>query len=133
MRPFLFACVVFLAPVIVAEADELSGTFRTATGKAGGVLHVVFGACEDDPGKTCGVIRAAYDKTKTPREDYPHLGRRVVWDMEHDGRGKYTGGRLWSRGANKVLRSELLHRGDILRVSGCVGPVCRSEVWVGLD
>jgi len=133
MRHFLSACAVFLAPVIPAEADDLNGTFRTETGKAGGVLHVVFGACEDDPGKTCGIIKAAYDKSNAPREDYPHLERRVVWDMQHDGRGRYSGGRMWAHEANKVMKSELLHRGDVLRVSGCVGPVCRSEFWTKMD
>ncbi len=133
MRHFLSAFAVFLAPVIPAEADELNGTFRTETGKGGGVLHVEFGACDDDAAKTCGVIKAAYDKTDAPRADYPHLDRRIVWGMEHDGRGKYSGGRMWAHEANKVLKSELLHRGDALCVSGCVGPVCRSEVWVKLD
>ncbi len=133
MRHFLSAFAVFLAPVIPAEADELNGTYRTETGKGGGVLHVEFGACDDDAAKTCGVIKAAYDKTDAPRADYPHLDRRIVWGMEHDGRGKYSGGRMWAHEANKVLKSELLHRGDALRVSGCVGPVCRSEVWVKLD
>ncbi len=133
MRKFLSACAVMLAPAIPAEADELSGTFRTESGKSGGVLHVVFDACDSDPGKTCGVIKAAYDKGNNPREDYPHLDRRIIWDMKDDGRGRYSGGRIWSRESGKVMRSELLHRGDILKVSGCVGPVCRSEFWVRLD
>lgn len=133
MRHFLSACAVVLAPALPAAADELSGTYRTESGKSGGVLHVEFDSCEHNPDKICGVIKSAYDKANTPREDYPHLNRRIVWDMEHDGRGRYSGGRLWSRGADKVLRSELLQRGDKLRVSGCVGPVCRSEVWIRLD
>lgn len=133
MRHFLSACAVILAPVIPAEADDLKGTFRTETGRAGGVLHVLFGACKENHDKTCGVIKAAFDKTDAPRPDYPHLDRRIVWDMEHDGRGKYSGGRLWARRADKILKSQLLHRGDILRVSGCIGPVCRSEVWRRLD
>lgn len=133
MRKFLSACAIVLTPAIPAEADELSGTFRTAAGKSGGVLHVVFGACDSDPGKTCGVIRAAFDNGDNPRADYPHLDRRIIWDMEHEGRGKYSGGQIWSHEADKVLRSELLHRGDTLRVSGCFGPVCRSEIWVRLD
>lgn len=133
MRHFLSAFAVFLAPVIPAEADDLNGTFQTETGKAGGVLHVEFGACDDDPGKSCGVIKAAYDATGAPRADYPHLDKRIVWGMEHAGRGKYSGGRMWARRADKILKSQLLHRGDILRVSGCIGPVCRSEVWVKLD
>ena len=97
------------------------------------MLYVEFGACDDDPGKSCGVIKAAYDTTDAPRADYPHLDKRIVWGMEHDGRGKYSGGRMWARRADKILKSQLLHRGDILRVSGCIGPVCRSEVRVKLD
>jgi uncharacterized protein (DUF2147 family) len=94
---------------------------------------VAFSACAQNPDKTCGVIVAAYDKANSPREDYPHLGRPIIWNMEHDGRGRYSGGQLWSYEADKVLQSELLHRGGTLRVSGCVGPICRSEVWFSLD
>lgn len=133
MKHLVSACALFMLPVIPAEAEELSGTYRTETGRAGGVLHVEFGPCGDDPGKICGVIKAAYDKADTPREDYPHLDRHIVWDMKHEGRGKYSGGRMWVHEADKVLKSELLHRGGTLRVSGCVGPVCRSEIWVRLD
>ncbi len=133
MNKFLSVFAVVLTPAIPAEADELSGTFRTEFDKSGGVLHVVFDQCSNDPGKTCGVIKAAYDMGDSPRQDYQHLNRQIVWNMEHDGRGKYTGGQLWSHEADKVFQSELLHRGDVLKVSGCVGPICRSEVWVRLD
>ena len=133
MRHFLTACALAMAPAIPADADELRGTFRTESGKTGGVLHVVFEACDEDPEKICGVIESAYDRTDTVREDFPHLGKPVIWGMEHAGSGRYTGGQLWQPEAGKVLRAELLHRGDILRVSGCVGPICRSEVWVRQD
>ena len=132
MRQFLSACAIAIAPVIPAEANELVGTFRTEPVRGGGVLHVTFDTCQDDAEKTCGVINDAYHKSSEPRTDYPHLGRTIIWDMEYKGRGKYSGGQLWAPGADKVLQSKLLHRGNKLSVSGCVGPICRSEVWVRL-
>jgi len=47
--------------------------------------------------------------------------------MKPKGGGSYTGGRIWAPDVDKTYRSKMALSGNRLKVSGCVGPICRSQ------
>ena len=56
-------------------------------------------------------------------------GRALVWDMVPAGGGAYKSGKIWDPGADKTYRSKMQLEGNMLKVSGCIGPICKSQSW----
>lgn len=111
-----------------AAAQEVRGLFQTAPNDDGNVGHVEFYDCG---GLTCGKLVRSFDSSGTPIAS-PNAGKNIVWDMQDQGGGKYTKGRIWDPGADKTYRSKMALEGDRLKVSGCIGPICRGNTWVRL-
>jgi len=42
---------------------------------------------------------------------------------------KYSSGKIWAPDVDKTYRSKMALNGNTLKVSGCVGPICRSQNW----
>ena len=53
--------------------------------------------------------------------------------MAADGGGKYSGGKIWAPDRDKTYRSKMELSGDRLKVSGCVGPICRGQTWARVN
>jgi uncharacterized protein (DUF2147 family) len=113
-----------------AMASPPEGIYQTEPGDTGGFLHVRMGPCGKSVAKACGTILQAYDKTGKPVADYPHANKPIVWDMAERSDGSFSGGKIWAPDRNKTYRSKMSVNGDRLKVSGCIGPICRSQTWV---
>lgn len=114
------ACMA--APAI---ADPVVGLWRTQAGDDGnyGVVEMV--PCGD---KICGTLVRAFDAAGVERQP-DTLGRQIVWDMLPMGSGAYDQGKIWAPDRDKTYRSKMELQGDVLKVSGCVGPFCRGQDW----
>lgn len=108
-----------------AQAD-LRGVFQTAPNDDGNIGHVEFYECG---GLTCGKLIRSFNGNGQPIES-TNIGKNVVWDMASQSETKWSKGRIWDPGADKTYRSKMSLSGDKLKVSGCVGPICRANTWV---
>lgn len=118
----LAVCTALSSP---AAADGVSGVFQTAPNDEGNVGHVEFYDCG---GALCGKLVRSFNASGTPIAS-PNIGKNIVWDMQDQGGGKYGKGKIWDPGADKTYRSKMVLSGDILKVSGCIGPICRAKSW----
>jgi uncharacterized protein (DUF2147 family) len=125
---FLALCIAGLI-TSAAQADGIEGMYRTEPSDTGGVLHIKFGTCEADGALTCATIFAAFDAERAPVADYAYLGKRIVWNMKDMGGGKFAGGKIWDPTANKTYNLKMRRRGSAIRVSECVGPICKAQNW----
>ena len=109
-----------------AAAQEVRGLFQTAPNDDGNVGHVEFYECGC---LTCGKLVRSFDASGAPISS-PNAGKNIVWDMQNEGGGKFGKGKIWDPGADKTYRSKMALEGDQLKVSGCIGPICRANTWV---
>jgi uncharacterized protein (DUF2147 family) len=105
-----------------ASADPVLGTWKTAPQDNGHFGHVQIEPCGQ---AFCGVLVRAFDGAGKPLES-PNIGKRVVWDMEAKGEGRYADGKVWSPDRDKTYNSRMRLSGDSLSVSGCVLGICRD-------
>ena len=106
-------------------ADPVLGLYKTQPGDDGNYGHVQLYDCD---GSVCGVIRAAFDSAGNALES-DNIGKRMIWDVEAQGDGSYSGGKIWAPDRDKVYSSKMSLSGNNLEVSGCVLVVCRAQSW----
>lgn len=106
-------------------ADPVLGLYKTQPGDDGNYGHVQLYDCE---GNVCGVIRAAFDGAGNALES-ENIGKRMIWGMQANGDGSYSGGKIWAPDRDKVYSSKMSLSGNALEVSGCVLVVCRAQSW----
>ena len=121
MKHLIAAACLVVAGAGTAMADPVHGTWQTETGETGGYLHVTIAACGDS---ICGTIAKVVNNDNTSIK-----GKRMIWDMKSKGNGSYSGGRIWAPDVDKTYRSKMSLSGNALKVSGCVGPICRGQTW----
>lgn len=126
MRHLLLALALGGIGVGAAVADPAHGLWQTERGEDGGYLHVAIAPCGS---AVCGTIKGAFDDAGTAAAGYEHMGKNIIWDMGAKGEGAFAGGRIWAPDSGKTYRSKMQVSGDALKVSGCVGPICRSQTW----
>ncbi|MBT8458561.1 MAG: DUF2147 domain-containing protein [Boseongicola sp.] len=113
----------------MAAEDAIIGLYKTQPGDDGNYSHVEIYACE---AAICGVIRKAFDASGAEVES-SNIGKRMIWDMESDGGGNYSGGKIWAPDRDKVYRSKMELSGSALEVSGCVFGICRAQNWTRVN
>ncbi|MBY5971256.1 DUF2147 domain-containing protein [Ferrimonas balearica] len=106
-----------------AMADPVEGIWKTEVDD-GSYAHVTFAPCG---GALCGVISRTFNNSGEYQS--ANRGKPIVWDMQAEGNGKYGDGRIWQPSTDKVYRSKMELSGDVLRVAGCVGPICKKQTW----
>jgi uncharacterized protein (DUF2147 family) len=128
MKRIFFGAILSLGFAGAGAADPVDGMWKTAPGDTGGYLHVSIGPCGSN---ICGTIKAAYKKDGSLTSDYEHLGKRLIWDMNVDGDGYYSGGKIWAPDTDKTYKSKMALSGGKLEVKGCVagGLICRGQDW----
>ncbi|MEL7098543.1 MAG: DUF2147 domain-containing protein [Pseudomonadota bacterium] len=124
MKHLMIGVAFALGLAGAAMADPVAGTWKTETGETGGYLHVTIAPCG---AQICGTIAKVVGNDNTSI-----VGERIIWDMDAKGSGKYSGGRIWAPDVDKTYRSKMALSGNALKVSGCVGPICRSQNWTRL-
>ena len=127
MKRLLFATALMMPSL--ASADVVSGVFQTEPGDTGGFLHVQMGPCGGNPALTCGTILRAYSADGSQNNEYEHLGKPIVWDMEDRGNGNFGNGKIWAPDRDKTYNSKMQLNGGNLTVEGCVAFICRGQAW----
>ena len=130
---------MLLAPLLLAISGAaaaavpapIAGRWITVDGKA----LVEIGACG---AQTCGrIVRVLKVDPTKPTVDAnnpdkalrtrPILGMIFLTGFA-PGNDRWRG-RIYDPESGKSYRSELIRSGNVLKVKGCVGPFCRTQVW----
>ncbi|GAA6187566.1 DUF2147 domain-containing protein [Litorivita sp. NS0012-18] len=106
-----------------AMADPVEGIWKTETDD-GAYAHVKIAPCG---AALCGHIARTFNAGGEYKS--ANIGKKLVWDMQAKGGGSYAGGKIWQPSSNKVYKSKMSMSGNALNVSGCVGPICKKQVW----
>lgn len=123
MKRVVMALALSVGMAAPAMADPVEGVWKTQVDD-GAYAHVTIAPCS---GKICGVISKAFDSSG--EISTPNVGKRLVWDMQPNGGGKYSGGKIWQPSTGKVYKSKMTLSGSTLKVAGCVGPICKKQTW----
>ncbi|MGV6812890.1 MAG: DUF2147 domain-containing protein [Brevirhabdus sp.] len=123
MRKMILAAAVALSSVGMAVADPVLGVWKTQVDD-GAYAHVTFSNCG---AKVCGVISRTFNSGGEYKS--PNIGKQLVWDMAPQGEGYYKSGKIWQPSTDKVYKSKMTLSGNTLKVSGCVGPICKKQTW----
>ncbi|MBM2576980.1 DUF2147 domain-containing protein [Jannaschia sp. Os4] len=122
MKRIILAAAAVLGMAGAASADPVLGRWQSEPGETGGYIRVDLAPCG---GQVCGTIASVHGNDNTSI-----VGRRIIWDMNANGGGRYSGGRIWAPDQDKTYRSKMeLQGANQLKVSGCVGPICRGQTW----
>ena len=123
MKKLLTIAALTIGLGSAAWADPVEGVWKTQVDD-GAYAHVTISACGAD---YCGVISRTFNDTGEYKS--PNLGRKLVWDMTPSGGGAYKSGKIWQPSTDKIYRSKMALSGNTLKVSGCVGPICKKQTW----
>lgn len=124
MKTFVLAAAIAGLP-FVAAADPVHGVWKSQPGDTGNFGHVTIADCG---GAICGTLVRAFDGSGKEISS-ENIGKRIVWDMVPSGDGNYSGGRIWDPEKDKTYKSKMALSGNALKVSGCIGPICRGQNW----
>lgn len=106
-----------------AMADPVEGVWKTQVDD-GNYAHVKMTTC----GATiCGTIARTFNDAGEFKSDT--LGKKIVWDMVSGDGGAYSKGKIWQPSTDKTFKSKMQLSGNTLKVSGCVGPICKKQTW----
>ncbi len=111
----------FLGTSSVA-ADPIVGTWATIKDDNGNSGHIKVAKCGE---LICGTLIASFDSAGKKFAS-ANQGRQLVWDMQADGSGGYSGGKVYSPDRDKTYNGRMALKGDQLEVKGCVFGICRS-------
>jgi len=125
MKRFAIGMAALLMTAGAALADPVVGTWKTQPGDDGNYGLVTISKCGN---QICGVLGQGFDASGNKIES-PNIGRKMIWDMNADGGGKYSGGKIWAPDRDKTYNSKMALSGNSLKVSGCVLGICRSQNW----
>ncbi|WP_435258185.1 DUF2147 domain-containing protein [Thioclava sp. FR2] len=116
----LAAAMAFVAGA--ALADPVYGVWKTKPDDNGNYGHIDVKACG---ARICGTLIKSFDSSgKDLKSD--NVGKKIIWDMENLGDGKYGNGKVWSPDRNKTYNSKMQLKGNGLAISGCVLGICRD-------
>jgi uncharacterized protein (DUF2147 family) len=104
-------------------ADPVLGVWQTEVDD-GAYAHVTMAPCGP---AICGTLSRSFNAAGEYKA--ATLGRQLVWDMQPNGKGGYTNGKIWQPSTDKTYRSKMTLEGNRLNVSGCVGPICKTQTW----
>lgn len=125
MKKLAISAAVIFCTTSMALADPIVGTWKTEPGDDGNYGLVTISQCGE---QICGILGQGYDSSGN-EVDSPNIGKRMIWDMNADGGGKYSGGKIWAPDRDKTYNSKMRLNGNSLKVSGCVLGICRSQNW----
>ncbi len=123
MKKILLAGVFAALGAGAAMADPVEGVWKTQVDD-GAFAHVTIAPCGSE---YCGVISRTFNSDGEYQSE--NIGRKIVWDMEVRGGGSYKGGQIWQPSTDKIYSSKMSLKGNVLKVSGCFGPICKKQTW----
>lgn len=121
MKRFAFAFIGVFGLAYSAWAG-VEGVYVTEPNEdSGASAFVEIAPCGD---KYCGTIIGNTAGT----DNYKNL--MIVWDMVTTDGANFSDGQIKDPTNDKTYRSKMFYDGgNILKVSGCVGPFCRAQTW----
>ncbi len=127
MKKLSLVSAFIFAMAAPAMADPAAGMWQTKADDNGNFGHVQIAPCG---AKICGVLVKSFDAAGKPLAS-ENIGRKIIWNMEPQGDGNYTKGRVWAPDRDKTYRAKMTLSGNDLAVSGCVlgGLICRASDW----
>ena len=123
MKKILGVAVMMAGLAGAAWADPAEGTWKTEVDD-GAYAHVKIAPCG---ASLCGVIARTFNASGEYKSE--NIGKQLVWDMQAAGDGAYANGKIWQPSTGKTFKSKMALAGDVLKVSGCVGPICKKQTW----
>lgn len=123
MKYFTATIAAALMTAGAAMADPVLGTWKTQVDD-GAYAHVAMTKCGN---AICGTIARTFNSDGEYNSE--NKGKKLVWDMQSDGKGYYSSGKIWQPSTGKTYKSKMQLEGKTLRVSGCVGPICKKQTW----
>lgn len=124
MKTFLGGLVLAVSMAGAAwAADPVEGVWQTQVDD-GAYAHVKVSQCGT---ALCGAIARTFNATGEYKS--ANIGKKLVWDMQPAGGGAYANGKIWQPSTDKTYRSKMALSGSTLKVSGCVGPICKKQTW----
>ncbi|GAA3854291.1 DUF2147 domain-containing protein [Celeribacter arenosi] len=106
-----------------AFADPVEGVWKTQVDD-GAYAHVTIAPCG---AHICGTITRTFNDSG--EYNSANKGKPIVWDMVPQGGGAYKSGKIWQPSTGKIFNSKMAMNGASLKVSGCVGPICKGQTW----
>ncbi len=130
MKHLILGMVSAYALATPVLADPIHGIWQTAPDDNGNFGHIQMADCG---AKICGTLIRSFDSSGQ-EVDGEDNGRNIVWDMESNGGGSYSGGKIWAPDRDRTYNSKLELSGNALKVSGCVLGICRDGgTWTRVD
>jgi uncharacterized protein (DUF2147 family) len=123
MKKIAFATALALATAAPAMADPVDGIWKTQVDD-GAYAYVTVGSCGN---KICGVISRTFNDSGEYKSE--NQGKKLVWDMVAGGGGSYKDGQIWQPSTGKTYSSKMSLNGNVLKVSGCWGFICKKQTW----
>lgn len=111
----------FSMPARAATPSDITGDW--ATPGLGAVVRL--GACTNDRTQVCGRLIWAWDPSRVQREAIgTEILRRFAWRDD-----AWSGGEVFNPDDGRTYSGSLRLDGDVLRLRGCAGPFCQTQVW----
>lgn len=123
MRKMMILAIGLGMAATAAMADPVLGVWQTEVDD-GAYAHVTMAPCG---AAICGTLSRSFNASGEFKA--ATLGRQLVWDMQPNGNGGYANGKIGQPSTDKTYRSKMALEGDRLNVSGCVGPICKTQTW----
>ncbi|WP_321364175.1 DUF2147 domain-containing protein [uncultured Celeribacter sp.] len=123
MKHVIFAAIAAVGLATPVFADPVEGVWQTQVDD-GAYAHITIAPCGD---KLCGTISRTFNDSG--EYNSANKGKPIVWDMVAQGGGDYKNGKIWQPSTGKVYNSKMALSGNSLKVSGCVGPICKGQTW----
>lgn len=127
----LAAALAFCAP-IAAQAQDITGTWKSEPGETGSYITVAIAACEANAAQTCGTITGVFNADGSVGEQ-EIVGEPIIWDMQATTPNNWAQGTIWAPDTDKTYNSKMSLSGDNLEVSGCVLFICRGQTWTRMN
>lgn len=122
MKKLILSAALVLGFAGMAAADPAYGVYKTTPDDNGNFGHIQVQACGS---KICGTLIKSFGPDGAELES-ENNGRKIIWDMEADGGGKYSGGKVWAPDRDKTYSSKMELKGKNLAISGCIMLICRD-------
>ena len=141
MRTKFIALLLLALPMAAFAQSSPEGRWKTIddeTGKVKSIVEISKAANGTLQGKVVEVLSSdrgpnpTCDKCKGANKGKPIKGMTILWGLEADGDGEWSGGTVLDPAKGKTYKSklELLEGGKKLGMSGCIAFICRQQVWV---
>lgn len=127
MKKFLATALAVATLGTAAWADPVAGTWKTEVDD-GNYAYVTMAPCGS---AVCGTISRTFNADGEWKS--ANIGKKLVWDMQSAGSGSYKNGKIWQPSTDKVFKSKMSLSGNTLKVSGCVGPICKKQTWTRVN